>query len=529
MINLESYPVREVPASDIWIIGEGEIGDKAGQLVNKTAGLRDIGFRTPPRFCLAEGFFDAFFQENGLGKDLHNIGAEPEIKAKIKDGSLTGEQFGVLQRIHSFLADYPTVAVRSSAMGDARGTGVYVSKFCRNGIAPIGESVQMVLASYFSEDAKLFRKDARTGEGFGVIIEPLISQPVEGAYEMDEGVFLPYSHNTSILSGYGYSSTLHDQGYVSAVLGLGGGVQSRNGERISRDDIEQVKNLRQYMLKRSAQTIGLRRSDMIQAFCSRTFSDFSFGGIDADMLVNRHGNRLGSIELPKTLKDSLDGVNLLPFFNMISQAEKIWGKPQYLEWVMTIDNNPLYWITQIADVEKRINSLDFVGDFENHGSPLFVGQNVLGFGIRDTDTVIILNNPFFDEMYQFNEGNKDYVLIYEDRLCSSVGFERSNRGLRYSHLSNAHTVLELPWNALAGEPVHANNPIAHFEGMLERTDKFFGVIQGGILDGSKDVRRDLKYFREKMLLESSSDIQIYRGPVRVVADERQNRLVLNKR
>lgn len=523
---LENYKVTETPASDIWIIGEREIGDKAGQLVQKTASLREIGFRTPPRYVLAEGFLDNFFQKNNLGKDLRDAGADPEIEAKIRNDKLTAEQFGVLQKIHNFLADYPALAVRSSAKGDARGTGIYTSEFCPNDLGSISKSIQVVLASYFSEDARLFRKDAQAGEGFGIMIEPLVGQRIEGADGLDEGVSSLFCHYTSILSGYGYSSTLHDKGYISAVLGLGGGVQLRDGERIGREDIEQVKNMGQYMLKRLRQTLGLRRSDMIDSFHQQSSYEFSFRGIDAYLLDKGDRSHLNDIKFPEDIGNSLRNVTLLPFFNMLNRTELIWGKQQYLEWAMTLDSkDPAFWILQIADVEKRIDSLDFIRDFEDHGTPLFVAQNVSGSGVRDSDTVVLLNNPFFKEMHQFNQSNQDYVLIYEDRLSSSTISEH----LRYSHLSNSHTVLELPWTALSGDPVHAGNPIAHFEGMLERTGKFFGVVQGAILGGSREVWQNVDSLKEKMHLQSSSDIEIYRGPVRVVADERQNRLLLYKR
>ncbi len=49
--------------NDIEIIGNGNIGDKARQLVEKTPKLKEIGFYIPRRTVLAEDYFDGFFRE----------------------------------------------------------------------------------------------------------------------------------------------------------------------------------------------------------------------------------------------------------------------------------------------------------------------------------------------------------------------------------------------------------------------------------------------------------------------------------
>ena len=52
-------------------------------------------------------------------------------------------------------------------------------------------------------------------------------------------------------------------------------------------------------------------------------------------------------------------LNMNPFFEMMDQMEEAFGKPQYFEWAMTIDNGiPKYWILQIADIDKRLDHFD---------------------------------------------------------------------------------------------------------------------------------------------------------------------------
>ena len=112
--------------------------------------------------------------------------------------------------------------LRSSAEGDARGTGTYKSAYTENGLPIVRKTLQNVLSSYFSQDAIAFRRDANTGEGFAIIIEPMIGQKI------DNWCFAP------VLSGFGYTSTSRGEGYISAVPGLGGGVESKDIEKITK-------------------------------------------------------------------------------------------------------------------------------------------------------------------------------------------------------------------------------------------------------------------------------------------------------
>src|SRR3989338_8372364 len=213
---------------DIEIIGEGEIGDKARQLVEKTPKLREIGFYAPRRFVLAEHFFDGFFQRNGLGNSLRDAHGS-DLEERIKKGSMAREEFEALERVCSYYGDNPVI-FRSSARGDASGTGVYESVVTNNHPSDRRRAMLKVLASYFSESAKLFRRDAKTGEGFGILIDPLMFNRL-GLY----GDFL-----APLVSGHGYTSTLKGSGYIKIVPGFGGGVMSRDPLELKREDVEDI-------------------------------------------------------------------------------------------------------------------------------------------------------------------------------------------------------------------------------------------------------------------------------------------------
>ena len=219
--------------SGIRILGKGNIGAKMRQLTEKAPALRNMGWHLPDSTIFAEDSFDTFFQRNDIGKTLREIKPSPEIEQKIMAGAILESTIDIFKSISVELGNRPGIA-RSSAEGDARGTGVYESEFFGNTIAEMGKAFKRVLASYFTKSAELFRKDAQTGEGFGISIEPVVGQWIGQSY-------------APILSGYGYTSTSRGEGYINVVPGLLGGVESRFGEQITRKQIKAFKNLEQYL------------------------------------------------------------------------------------------------------------------------------------------------------------------------------------------------------------------------------------------------------------------------------------------
>lgn len=489
---------------DIDIIGHGSIGEKAQQLVLKTAGLRQLGFHTPQRVVLADGFFDSFFQRNSLGSTLTDVSQENDTYQRIRNGSLTPEQFQILSGVAHSYSDGPLV-VRSSAEGDARGTGTYSSVFTENQPGKVRKAVQEVLASYFSEDAIAFRRDAQTGEGMGIIIEPILGQYME---TYGDTFFTP------VLSGFGYTSTSRGEGYVTAVPGLGGAVESRLGERLTRRALEEVDgSLYEYVYKESQSMYGsqpMRRSALLRTDKSfGNFGEYSGLAYSPPTPYWKGGVLNQSIAFPKDINEALYRMNLLPFFAQIEHMEEIFKKPQYFEWIMTIDQGqPAYWIVQIADVDKKLDLIDF-GSF---GKPLFTAHTITGSGIKDCVNIVNCWNPQdIEPLHRFNDKNENYVLLYSSRL-STRGQHRFEN-LSYSDFSNASVFLEIQ------DATHAGDPIAHLGGQLDMTGKLFGV-----LDYRDEVAPDWKTFRagEKEI----DGIRVYQGLVKAVASERQNQMVI---
>lgn len=497
--------------SDFLIIGDGEIGSKASQLIEKTPTLQTLGFHTPKRTILAEGFFSDFFQKSGLETNLRDVSANADIEAVIKNSSFSSEQLETLQTICRSYGDKPLV-IRSSAKGDARGTGTYKSVFVNNDITDFDQGLKQVLASYFSPDAIAFRKDAATGEGFGVIIEPVIGHNFEGEI-------------APILSGFGYTSTSRGEGYLTIVPGLGCAVESRDGEQITKSQIEKHNGiLGKYLSsERYAMVSGLKSlksSTLLQLDQdhrkNHLFSDNCYSGkvFDPDSCFYKTPKIIDtSIYYPDDFQKAIHNLDLNPVFLSMEKMEQTFKKPQYFEWAMTAENGkPVFWIIQIADVEKKLDLMDF----ENSGDVMFMGHSVIGTGIKEASKIIVCYSPYdLDLLNRFNKNNKDYVLIFSSELITLNGKAGKER-LNYEDFSNASVILELQ-----DEKIHQGSPLSHFGGQLDMTGKLFGVY-----DDDSKIYSPWDLYEGVGQSEQEDGLRFYEGNFKIKCSEKENKIVI---
>jgi hypothetical protein len=484
--------------TDVKIIGKGNIGDKARQLIEKTPRLREIGFHTPRRIVLAEDFFDGFFQTNQLGERLGKVKSVESLEKKVREGSLTEEEFEILCRVTSSFGNVPFV-VRSSAEGDARGTGIYRTLFCESEAGEVSKAVREVLASYFSSDAITFRRDAKTGEGFGVMLEPLIGQSFEWCF-------------APVLSGFGYTSTARGEGYIGMVPGLGGGVDTPNGERISGTKLKRFNgNLQEYLYwtrkemlrEREKRKSALMRKDEL-------FDDYELKAFFCHTNSGPAHIDRASLNLEKEIGEPFDRLNLNDLFAMMNKMEESFGV-QYFEWAMTFeDGGPKHWITQVANVDKKLDTMDF-GDL---GKVFFMGHTVTGTGVRECNRMVCCFNPEqMDSLRQFNRANERYLLLYSSRLTTNFLAPISGK-LGYGDYNNASVFLEIP------DAGHSGDPVAHLDGRLEKAGKLFGVL---------DYRAEVSPQWEELDRRAKEEygMKVYQGKVKVIASERQDKIVVS--
>ena len=519
----EALEWRAFEGLDVTVVGRGEVGDKARQLIEKTAWLRAMGFATPPRYVLAEGFFDGFFRENGLGADLRSAGAGPDVVQRILDGTFSRAESAIIAQLSAFFPG-AALAVRSSAKGDARGTGTYESKFCGSDSERLTKALRTVLASYFSPGAVVFRRQAATGEGFAVIIEPVVGEML--SREEDDSSFGP------VLSGTGYTSTSRGEGYVKVVPGLGGGVDSRKAEVLMRSKLlpaggmlgEYIVEEHDRILTHSSYGGSFRHSSLLRTDTrSRHWDEENPHPFSAQVLEQDEGRWYliseREVVYKKELELSIDDLQMLPLFELMRELEARFGRPQYFEWALTFPNGqPRWWITQIADVDPKLDLMEF-GDL---GRAVYMGHSVIGAGEKRCKGIAFCWDPNdVAELARFNETHQDYLCLYSSRLTTSF-LEGVIRRIGLEDISNASVLLEIQ------DAGHSSDPLSHFGGALDMTRKFFAV---------RAWRKDLRDDHLADLLERNQDVleekvrrlgrmAVYDVPVRVIASERQNLLAV---
>lgn len=210
------------------------------------------------------------------------------------------------------------------------------------------------------------------------------------------------------------------------------------------------------------------------------------------------------------LKRDFAETNLTNFFEMIEQLEQRIGKSQYFEWAMTIEKHqPKFWILQIADIDKRLD----IFDFGIKGEVFLSGHTVTGSGDKICNKIVTCWNPSdVAALYEFNQHNKDYVLVFSSRLTTC------NRGqadkLAYGDFSNASVLLEIQ------DAAHTGDPIAHLGGQLDMSGKFFAV-----LDYSDENRPKWEKLKLKTIKEHG--LEVYQDKVSVLASESQGKLIVS--
>ena len=463
----------------IVIVGAGELGDKSRQFLEKFSELEGIGFAISPKVLFAQDYFDGFFQHNGFGTALTDVAQSEDLESRIKSGSLTAQERLILDKSIKRFNGKP-LAVRSSAKGDARGTGIYDSVFTGNELSRVETAFLEVLASYFSDNSFLFRKDAQTGDGLGIIVEPIIGH-------RSDYILAP------IFSGIGYTSTSGGDGYVNLNPGLGGGVKRYESISITRNDALENPGNFKVMLKSLEERTGTAGKTIspFWKLIEKPYGNY-FDLIDS---TTDHDSSLSSL-----INGKVSRINFIEIFEMMEKMETAFKRPQYFEWALTFKGKKqVWWITQIDGINPKSDMFDF-----NHPDEVLLEclNGVAGSGIRECNKILYIEDGagIVETLKKFNKRNKNYVLVYQDRL-SEYGKVKD-----YSDFNNASVLVEVP------TMVVTSNTGGHFQGSLDKTNKFFGKLIGG---GIHNLTRHLYYDGSAM---------VYDGKVRVTASEKQERM-----
>ena len=179
------------------VVGSGPIGEKAEQLLLKRDAILEAGFKLNNRVVLSEEFVHRLLIENGYEAGINSVIPDPGVLATLRFDPETEALFERATRAAiDPTGEWAELLVRSSARGDARGTGIYRShhEAFHPSVGVLADAVRAVIGGYFSSNAVAFRRDAQLESGFAIIIEKAHREPSNPDQSME-------------LSGYGYTSS----------------------------------------------------------------------------------------------------------------------------------------------------------------------------------------------------------------------------------------------------------------------------------------------------------------------------------
>lgn len=455
--------------------------------MRKAWAIEQAGFVMNPRVVLAMGFFDGFRERNGIGEALRKGAPANEIYELVWNGKFSEEEVQTFKNIVKGFGGVP-VAIRSSAHGDCRGTGIYESNLYSGNVDDerCGKEliyyIRLILLSEFSRDAISFRKDMGLSGGMAIIIEPVfgISFDVPGE---NDGLF-----RAPQLGGLAFTSNAEGKGCTYFVEGLptcavnGDGVRADEGNDMAAASL----------LDEESENPANPRKCFLD-------SNLLVGGSQAIRVSDGHCQN--HVAMPH----GLGHLSLGWLFRKLKALETRIGKPQYVEWAaIERDGKPEAAILQIADIDMKADCFEFT----EHGLPVARSNFVVGTGERICNGMVILDDlAGLETFYGFNENASNYLFV-----CS--GYVLSHCRIRYQRIRNAAVLAEL-----FEKTTHRQHPISHFEGMLEASGKLFMTVS------SIDLER-LEPFRTLHVDAEGNQQVVYEAKFRVTTSERQQKGII---
>lgn len=498
-------------------LGTGEVGDKVRQLEEVRPALVQVGLDMPPGNVITEDQFAPILRRLGLGNSLAEADQHPDACARIKEASInTDEVLWLIAAMEGMPREHPIV-VRSSAVDDAEGSGTYASFFVPGNFVALGQAVLNVLASYFTEDARTFRRLCGAQYGLGILVMPALVQELSTITPSLTSSTPGPSVLAPILSGSGVTSNHDGEAEVWAVPGLSGGDGFGYSEPLTSSRLKLYEGqLARYVRKESLKMIGdidgrgsLRISSLLQTdqegyqtkpyYRGRSLADLHsrLVVVDTNLLI-----------IPN---DVMNAIPMLDFLDRLKNLECILGYRAYVEWAVRIENGqPQFTILQIARA-------DFKGDIielEKIANPLFSAHSVYGFRKNERCSAVVYCSSLDDinNLCAFDAAHPEgYVLVYDGDLKYRGG-PHSESPLTISVVPHAVAIYEKPGRG------HMRLPISHWAGQIEKTGKIFGVMADTELPDS---------LRARMTSYQDSGLLAYDGPVIVNASARQGSSIVS--
>lgn len=481
---------RIVTAEDIsphvTLYGRG-MGDKAEALAINAPMLLDSGFSVGHRSVIGMSIAEDIFSRVDVDPlNINDHDASIQAMMRVKNATLLPQEMRIIESICEKYKDEVGIAIRSSAIGDNRGIGIYESRFSRVDPDKVAQTYKEVLASYLSFDAIEFRRTAGLLPGMAVMFEGIIAHPLKYAPDHDRDITL--DGFAPALAGYGFTDS-KDGPFIIATRGLALNVVTDRQ--------------RGFMVKPETSTYEISNQILRQQnYPCSIFQPQYYEGDDS-----------GFPESPLTIVNSFS-----TFFDRMKNLNSSTRGAHYFEWAMkACEDSPQIFITQIAEIRDR-QSLSAVMElrltqsgflFESH-------EQVLGSGIAITDKIFFCDsNATFKELDKFNSDpdNKGYLLIFTSDLISS----QASTPMSYHLYSNSSALIVIP-KILA----NAESISSHFSGQTEISGKLLTVA----MRYGEELPPYIATIKNRASPSGGSNITVLQDPIKIVADQKLGRFII---
>ncbi|MFA6490143.1 MAG: PEP/pyruvate-binding domain-containing protein [Candidatus Micrarchaeia archaeon] len=441
------------------VYGEG-VGEKARQLMLKMQPILDSGFFLDKRNVLGWSFFSGFLKRCGAESAIV-AGDLKAARERIAEGKFNDGEMKVFAEICKDFCEHKILAVRSSAEGDALGTGVYDSFFTLNSIENVCEFAKRVLASHFTENAALVRHDAKLDDGIGVMIEPLVANErgeLTGYYKDNRGLDMPKTSPVfaPMISGFGrtYSYAAEDA-QVGVVQGLAANYvkdprfgivitkeNAGNGfQDILMDIMMSKKNHAQHHMKgmnKASLALDANANEKVVEFFDNCQTQVLYEEVFADL-----------------------------YGNAVKLHENLGNRAAYFEYATkATEGGRKHFINQIADDARSEFTFEPCKEVSRiAGQAVFVS----GGGQKSAAQLVYINHKSgWEKLRQANKEHKNYFLIYEQGASWKGDMDDACTVIGYEHINNA-AVIGVNSHEVRKEMMLDFS--AHFGGILGLTGK----------------------------------------------------------
>lgn len=416
-------------------------GDKYEQLYGSQDAIKAAGAYLAPAVPIAQETIDEVLADNGLPSINDTEPSEAhEVALRIQS------RFGLPGAFHSTLTDASEslstyfggpVITRSSARGDAIGTGVYESRWHGNNPHDIAKAFIGVLGSYYTDAAVNYRSRAGLAPGFAMFMQPVVGTRfgVTDLWRVDDAKKPPFLFGPTYSGNARLGTPRSPQGSVKIQPNFGSAVDSPTAQTIDLkpdgEDNEAIFNLSGVRLIAS-DLYDEARSE--RALFTPTPTGWAVAGAPHQPWY------FDRFELRHNPGKSLTKQQVRSIFQEICSDS---SDPLYLEFAVIRDDDDSQAIYIIQrGVLKARNEIDTDGEFTPARQIIADDLTVVGESrtTGEVNHIVRLSGESHQGIYDFDkspEANGGYILCYP----SSQVTQRHPIDIR--QLRNVHALLDL--------------------------------------------------------------------------------------